>query len=250
MKIKEFAQRTGVTVRTLHHYDRLGLLQPGGRSDAGYRLYGERELLRLQQISILKFIGCSLQAIKTILDGGALDLSATLRLQKEALERRRGELDRALKAVGKAQATLGRGGPPEWETWKEIIEVIEMEKQMEWAQKYFTPEQLAELEQRRGEPETKDEAEQGQQAWARLIAEVEAAALGGIDPSSRGAKELAQRWADLVRGFTRGDPGMARSLNKLYSDKEGWPSTFKRPWSDAADAFIKQAMEAGGIHCA
>ena len=58
MKITEFARRAGVTVRTLHHYDSLGLLPAGDRSAAGYRLYGERELLRLQQISILKFIGC------------------------------------------------------------------------------------------------------------------------------------------------------------------------------------------------
>ncbi len=64
MQIQEFAQRTGVTVRTLHHYDRLGLLRPGARTESGYRLYGERELIRLQQIATLKFIGCSLNEIK------------------------------------------------------------------------------------------------------------------------------------------------------------------------------------------
>ena len=61
---REFAELTGVTVRTLHHYDRLGLLKPSGRTAAGYRLYGERDFARLQQIITLKFIGFPLNQIK------------------------------------------------------------------------------------------------------------------------------------------------------------------------------------------
>src|SRR5580704_17060155 len=98
MQIREFAQRTGVTVRTLHHYDRLGLLRPGGRTASGYRLYGERQLIRLQQIATLKFIGCSLNEIKAVLSGPASDLGETLKLQQEALERKRRTLDKALRA--------------------------------------------------------------------------------------------------------------------------------------------------------
>ena len=55
-RVSEFAEKAGVTVRTLHHYDRMGLLKPSGRTNAGYRLYGERDLVRLQQIVTLKFI--------------------------------------------------------------------------------------------------------------------------------------------------------------------------------------------------
>ena len=63
-KAQEFAERAGVTVRTLHHYDRLGLLAPSGRTEAGYRLYGDRDLLRLEQILALKFIGFPLPEIR------------------------------------------------------------------------------------------------------------------------------------------------------------------------------------------
>lgn len=59
-RIQEFATRTGVTVRTLHHYDRLGLLTPTGRSKAGYRLYGEPDAARLEPIVVLKHLGLSL----------------------------------------------------------------------------------------------------------------------------------------------------------------------------------------------
>jgi hypothetical protein len=58
---QQFATRAGVTVRTLHHYDRLGLLKPSAYTGSGYRLYRESDLARLQQIVTLKFIGFSLQ---------------------------------------------------------------------------------------------------------------------------------------------------------------------------------------------
>src|SRR5207248_10439792 len=65
--VQEFARRAGVTVRALHHYDQLGLLKPSGRSAAGYRLYRDADLVRLQQIVTLKFIGLSLQQIREAL---------------------------------------------------------------------------------------------------------------------------------------------------------------------------------------
>jgi DNA-binding transcriptional MerR regulator len=61
----EFARRAGVTVRALHHYDRLGLLEPSGRTSAGYRLYSDRDLVRLEQIVSLKFIGFPLNQISS-----------------------------------------------------------------------------------------------------------------------------------------------------------------------------------------
>ena len=64
-KAAEFAQLAGVTVRTLHHYDRLGLLKPTGHTAKGHRLYGERDFARLQQIVTLKFIGFPLKQIET-----------------------------------------------------------------------------------------------------------------------------------------------------------------------------------------
>lgn len=66
---REFALRAGVTVRTLHHYDRLGLLRPSDYTASGYRLYGERDFARLQQIMTLKFIGLPLKQIKAIVAG-------------------------------------------------------------------------------------------------------------------------------------------------------------------------------------
>lgn len=124
--MRRFARDAGVTVRALRLYDRLGLLKPAALTESGYRLYGDAELARLEQISALRFVGFSLEQIKELLD----------------------ETQHA----------------------------------------------------------------------------------------------LAERWRALVMQFTQGDAEIQRGLNRLWNDSTHWPAGFKRPWSNAADAFIKSAM--------
>ena len=239
-RASEFAELTGVTVRTLHHYDRAGLLKPGRRTGAGYRLYGAREFARLQQILTLKFIGLPLEEIKGLLGGRALGLPETLRLQREALTEKRRQLDMALRAVREAEALVARRGEPDWDAFKKIVEVITMQHDTEWMKKYYTEEQLADLA-RRGTPEV---IERGQREWQELIGEVESAAAEGLDPASERAQSLVARWDGLVEQFTGGDPGIRENLRRLYADQANWPSTFKRPYGDDVAAFIGKAREA------
>ncbi|HKC62761.1 MAG TPA: MerR family transcriptional regulator, partial [Pyrinomonadaceae bacterium] len=103
LRAQEFAERAGVTVRTLHFYDRLGLLKPTRYTASGYRLYGERDLARLQQIVTLKFIGLPLKQIKELLDQRELDLTTTLQLQREVVEEKRRHLDLCLEAIKRAE---------------------------------------------------------------------------------------------------------------------------------------------------
>lgn len=237
-RAQEFAERSGVTVRTLHHYDRLGLLKPSRYTEAGYRLYGERDFARLQQIVMLKFIGLSLKEIKGLLEGSELDLPGTLRLQRRIIEERRRHLDSVIEAIERAEREMAKDERLDWETFKQIIEVINMQNDMEWMKKYYTEEQLADLA-RRGSPEV---LERAQRDWANLIKEVEAAL--GEDPASERAQALATRWSELIEQFTGGDPGIEENLRRLYADQSNWPSTFKKPYSDEVGAFICQAMAA------
>jgi DNA-binding transcriptional MerR regulator len=241
LQAQEFAERAGVTVRTLHHYDRLGLLKPSHRTAAGYRLYGERDLARLQQIVTLKFIGLSLKQIKEMLDGKEFDLKTTLRLQREVIEEKRRRIDMAIEAIRKAESVMARSGEPDWEALKKIIEVINMQNDMEWMKKYYTQEQLADLA-RRGTPEV---LERGQREWAVLLKDVEAAIKEGVDPASEEAQQLSARWQKLIEEFTGGDPAIAESLRKLYADQTNWPSTFQKPYSNEAASFICEAQAKG-----
>src|SRR5215831_4796848 len=136
----EFADRAGVTVRTLHHYDRLRLLKPSGRTAKGYRLYGERDFARLQQIVTLKFIGFPLKQIKSILDRNSFDLAAELRRQREVIAEQRSRLELAIKAIEKVERVLASTSEPDWELFAEIIEVINMQADMSWTDKYYSEE--------------------------------------------------------------------------------------------------------------
>jgi DNA-binding transcriptional MerR regulator len=237
---QEFADRAGVTVRTLHHYDRIGLLKPGSYTNAGYRLYREGDLVRLQQIVTLKFIGFSLQEIKELLDEKSFNLASALRRQREIIGEKRRRLDLVIKAIEQAERAIATSDEPQGEAFRKIIEVINMQNNMEWTNKYYSDEARRKIEERAGTiaPEV---IEQAQRDWAILIREVEAAVAAGVDPASESAQALARRWSELLKGFTGGDTEIQSGLNKMYSDRGNWPATFPRPFSDEAGAFICEA---------
>src|SRR5260370_12230437 len=137
-QVREFADLSGVTVRTLHHYDRLGLLKPSRYSGAGYRLYCERDFARLEQIVALKFIGFSLKEIKDILNRSSFNLVTVLRHQREAIEEKRKRLELAIHAIQRAEYVVATSNEPGWETFAKIIEVIKMQNDMNWSQKYYS----------------------------------------------------------------------------------------------------------------
>jgi MerR family transcriptional regulator, thiopeptide resistance regulator len=183
-RVNEFAEKTGVTVRTLHHYDRLGLLRPSGRTDAGYRLYGERDFARLQQIVTLKFIGIPLKQIKELLDRGDLDLAGTLRLQRRLLEEKRLQVDAAIQAIEEVERSFKSGRTTDLAALKKIIEVMERQNAMEWTKKYYSEEAQAKIAERARAwtPELQAKVEQD---WKTLITEVEAAIAAKLDPAKR-----------------------------------------------------------------
>jgi DNA-binding transcriptional MerR regulator len=233
----EFARLVGVTVRTLHHYDRLGLLKPSGRTAAGYRLYGERDFVRLQQIVTLKFMGLPLKQIKSVLERDAPDLPTTLRLQRKILDERRRQIETAIEAIERAEREIASGQGATWEALAKIIEVIEMQNNWDWVKKYYTEEQLAELAAR-GTPEV---LERGQREWAQLLKEVEQAVSEGVDPSSERAQALAARWNGLIEEFTGGNPEILASLKRLYADQANWPAGAQKPFTDEVGSFIAKA---------
>ncbi len=241
---KEFAAKAGVTVRTLHFYDRLGLLKPAARSESGYRLYGEPELERLEQILALRFVGLELEQISKLLEGPPQPLITALRMQRAMMANEQHRLQKAVDAIERAERVL-QADPDagRWAALQNVIEVIRMERDWSWTDNYYTGEDRAKLaEIRKATPQETIEA--GQRAWAELIAEVEASV--NEDPQGAHAQDLAKRWKHLVQQFTRGDAGISRGLNKLYNDQTDWPKDFKRPWSDAADVFIHAAMSCAG----
>ncbi len=108
--VREFADLAGVTVRTLHHYDRLAVLRPR-RLASGYRVYSLRDLERLEQVVALKFLGFPLKEIKTLLDREARSLAEVLQSQRLALEEKRRSLGLAISAIEDAESAIRSGKP-------------------------------------------------------------------------------------------------------------------------------------------
>lgn len=128
MKIGEFAKKSGVTIKTLLHYDKIGLLKPSEKTQSGYRIYCEEDLLKLQQITTLKFIGLSLSEISHILHESGENLENMITLQKKALEEKKRHLELVIDVFNKAENKAKENGFLDANNLINIIKITNMEK--------------------------------------------------------------------------------------------------------------------------
>ena len=157
-KVREFAELASVTVRALHHYDRLGLLKPSRREGSSYRLYRESDLARLEEIVVLKFLGIPLKEIRSLLDRQSA-LADALREQQMVLGEKRRQLEQAIRTIAAAEQSVRSAREPNWSLFRHIIQEIEMQSETEWSKKYYSPEAQAKVEERRApwSPELQEE---------------------------------------------------------------------------------------------
>ncbi|AEI39392.1 MerR family transcriptional regulator [Paenibacillus mucilaginosus] len=134
----QIAKRTGLTLRTLRYYDAIGLLKPAHHDDTAARLYSREDLIRLQRIQTLKYIGLSLAEIAQILSRDTLpeqDLRASLRMQKELMRKKMAHMQYVTKAIDEA-LTMLEGGEQEvgWDELTAMIQTVHTEK--DWGEQY------------------------------------------------------------------------------------------------------------------
>lgn len=109
LTIGEVAKLARISVRTLHHYDRIGLLSPSGRTDAGYRLYGDDDLSRLQQVLFFRVLGFALYDIRKIMADPSFDPLDALELQRRMLVDKAAQLEKMIGAVDAALGATRKG---------------------------------------------------------------------------------------------------------------------------------------------
>jgi DNA-binding transcriptional MerR regulator len=216
LKVGELAQRTGLTVRTLHHYDAIGLLKPSLHSEAGYRLYTAGDIARLQQALSLRQLGFSLEEVRDCLDRPSFSPLEVIDLH---LARLREKIELQRKLCGRLEALavhLRAAGEVSADEFLQTIEEMTMLETM--AEKYFTPEQLQVIKEGR-ERVGHEHLEKMQETWAELIALIRTEMEKGTDPADAKMQELTKRWRELLNQSTCGDPAIEQSMKRLWEEQ-------------------------------
>ncbi|MEM7414115.1 MAG: MerR family transcriptional regulator [Gemmatimonadota bacterium] len=239
MKVGELAKRTGLTVRTLHHYDEIGLLRPSSRTASGHRLYDEEQLRRLQQITSLRHLGFSLEQVHACLEHPEYALAPVLELHMQRLDRELEHFARLRDLLASVYTRVVEGTV----TVDELSQSIEATVNV---QKYYSTEQWEQLAERRAEV-GEDGMAAAQDAWSRLFEAFAEKMESGVSPADPSVSALVRQSAELVAQFTGGDPGIARSLNHLY-EGEGGPRVMAKFGMSLPDGLWDYMGEARVAH--
>jgi DNA-binding transcriptional MerR regulator len=247
--VKQLADLAGVTARTLHYYDEIGLLPPSGVAENGYRRYDDAAALRLQQILFYRELGLNLNDIREALDQPDFDVIGALRLHREALQSRVGRLNHLIHTIDRTLLHLE--GQIEMST-KDMFEGFDEETQARYEQEAaerYDPKVVAESSRRWKSYTAEDKA--------RIMAEGgaiyrELATMIGRDPADAEVQAAVARWHQHLRAFYEPTPGTLRGLGAAYEDQPEFAAFYKAIHPDlppflhrAIDVYVDSLRAAG-----
>jgi MerR family transcriptional regulator, thiopeptide resistance regulator len=220
------AALTGVSVRTLHHYDHIGLVMPSVRTPAGYRGYTDADIERLHLVLVYRSVGLSLEQIRSLLDEGA-DVLDHLQHQHKLLLEQADKLQHTITAVEELMDAHRSGIQL---TAEEQIEIF--------GTTAFNEEYATEAEERWGDTDAWKQSQQRvkkftKQDWIDIKAEgdalmqaLAAAKRAGVEPGSPEANELATRHRASIERFYDFDDEMHRCIVEMYLADERFTRTY------------------------
>lgn len=236
--VGEVSELAGVTVRTLHHYDEIGLLSPSERSDAGYRLYSHEDLERLQEVLVWRQLGFSLQGIKALLDEPGYDRGSALERQRELVQHDLERLGATARALDEAIEAHRSGIRQEVETMFDGFDNGQYDDEV--GQRWRSKEAYRQSKERT--------ARYGEAEWAEIRAEAERSLLdfaelmrAGEPASGERARAAAERNRQHInRWFYECSPPMHRGLANLVVTDE----RFERNYERAAEGLARYIHDA------
>ena len=228
-RTRDFAQLAGVSVKALRHYERLGLLKPR-RTRSGHRRYVQADLGRVETITALKYLGFSLEQIRSILKRPDTELPRAVTVRRQALSEAEARLAIARQAIDAAEraadAPLGA-----------LVEAVQTKVAAAAMRRYYTDEGW----QRRRRYYEEGPADE----WLALYAAL--SDLVGHDPASDEVQAAADRWLALTWRAYTGDPAVQTDSMTAWADREHWPARMKRRIDEfnleAVTALIQQAAQ-------
>jgi DNA-binding transcriptional MerR regulator len=242
--VGQVSDLAGVTIRTLHHYDEIGLLSPSGRSAAGYRIYEEVDLERLRQILFYRELGFTLEEIATIVDDPRTDAIGHLRHQRGLLAQRIERLRAMVAAIDHEMEAKTMGIPLTPEERFEVFGDFDPGKYAEEAEQRWGGTEAYRQSQRRVATYTKVD-------WLRIKAEEEevranlaAAFTAGLVPDSEEAMAAAEAHRrHISRWFYECSYDVHRGLTNMYVSDERFRANYNA-LSPGLARFIRDAAYA------
>lgn len=239
--VKELSELTKVSVRTLHHYDKVGLLKPSLRLSNGYRLYSELDLLKLQQILALKFLGFELSRIK-ILMLGKIDAMEHFQAQKKILDAKAKALQEASQVLNQIIENRDSSTSVPWETVINLMEMYRMTKERDiaWAAEAFTPQEFKEYARVVADL-TETQLTDFRQQWGEVVGEINANLA--TDPRTEIGLSLAKQCMDMINPIYGRDHTNSRNAVWEKGFKGGSMPTEEHGLSPEAIKWLDQAMD-------
>jgi DNA-binding transcriptional MerR regulator len=241
--VGEVAALAGVTVRTLHHYDRIGLLSPSARSASGYRLYAPTDLDRLHQVLLYRELGFSLEDVADLLSDDA-DPQAHLRRQHRLLRDRLDRTQQMVAAVEKEMEARAMGTPLTPEEKFEVFGEFDPDQYEDEVQERWGETDAYAQSKSRTASYTKDD-------WVRIKAEGEdvearlaAAMQAGVPADSPQAMDIAEEHRQQIsRNFYDCPPGMHAGLGRMYVEDERFTAHYEKRATGLAQ-YVSTAVQA------
>jgi DNA-binding transcriptional MerR regulator len=227
LTVSQVARATGISVRTLHHYDEIGLVRPSGRSAAGYRLYASADLERLQRVLFYRELSMPLEEIARILDDATIDLRAALAAQRQMLI---DGIERSHALVAAVDAAIARIDRGEAMTTEDDIRAafgeFDPKKYEDEARERWGDTPAFQESQRRTSRYTKDDWQlirrEGDEVFARLAALLDS----GTPPSDPAAMDVAEdHRRHIERWFYPCSRAMHRGLGEMYVQDSRFQAT-------------------------
>src|SRR5437868_5557925 len=201
LKVGELAKRSGLTVRTLHHYDEIGLLRPSGRSESGYRLYDRADVARLHAIQALRRLGLPLADIGKLLAGDGASLPAIVERQMQSLDEEIAQATELRARLVLLQGAMASGHSPEMNDWLDTLSL------MSAYGKYFAADELKTILQNL----KRTEAE-----WKPLAAAVRTEMDKGTPAEAIELQPLARQWMELSMRWMDNDMDRLLRWGEMY----------------------------------
>jgi DNA-binding transcriptional MerR regulator len=248
--VKEVAALSGVTVRALHHYDELGLLTPSARTAAGYRLYSDDDLLRLQQILIGRELGLSLEAIRRSLDDPAFDRRTALIAQRADLAARAERAEDMVRAIDAALAVLDEAEDKEKSVGtkvdlKKIFDGFDHERYADEAKQRWGNTHAWKISEQRSKSYTEADWRKCKEEQGAIYAEAYAALKAGVAPDDVRAMDLAERHRlSFDRWFYPCSHKMHASLADMWEADTRYATSIDKQGGEGLTKFLAAAVRA------